>query len=313
MSKLSKEFSKWKDHLLKSSLPLEQIVAEKLSLCGLHISGEFPYLRNNEHNNPSEFSVDLRASTLNKLREDIDIWSTLEILIECKYSSPSVDWIFARYPKLEPLMANSLHNYDFLSTFWIGDTTPIVEIEKDAQYAVNGLAITDKFADNKRIKHGLNQLRYAVPRFLEKLASEDLISTDEEHTIRLVAPILVSNAPLRLLKQNVDFESIRNANSLDDISDIHNVIYHYQQTGPELAECIKETAKHVHSNLDDGKRSVKFNLEHINSELSDSLETIAIVHIDYLEEYITRLKEASTSIKAVTQRELATQFQKLNK
>ena len=97
---------------------------------------------------------------------------------------------------------------------------------------MNGLAITDKFANNKRIKHGLNQLRYATPRFLEKIASEDLLS-DDENSIRLVAPILVTNSPSRILKENVNFEDIRNANSLDDISDVRNVIYHYQQIGLE--------------------------------------------------------------------------------
>lgn len=238
---MSKEYGKWKDFLLKSSLPLEQVVAEKVSNIGLHVGGEFSYLRSNEQNNFAEFSIDLRASTLNQLREDISIWSTLELLIEFKYSSPNVDWIFARSPKLEPSTANCLHNYDFLSSYWVKDTSPIIDIEKDAQYAVNGLALTDKFADNKRIKHGLNQLRYAIPSFLEKKASEDLLS-DEEHSIRLVAPILVTNSPLRLLKENVSFEDIRSADSLDDITDVHNVIYHYQQTGPELAKRIKQTS-----------------------------------------------------------------------
>lgn len=291
---------------------MEQIVAEKISLSGIHVLGEFAYLRKNEENNFSEFSVDLRASNLNKIREDIDIWSTLELLIECKYASPDVNWIFARYPKLEPLTSNCLHNYDFLSSFWIRDTRPITEIESDAQYVVNGLAITDDFADNKRIKHGLNQLRYAVPRFLEKIASEDLLS-DEEHPIRLFAPILVTNAPLRLLRQNVNFEDIRKANSLDDISDIHNVIYHFQQTGPELAKCVKETAEYVHKNFDDGLRNVKFEPDYINRELCNSLETIAVVHLDYLDEYINRLKKAAISIPAVTQKELAAEYQKLTK
>ncbi|MCS6151370.1 hypothetical protein G3465_00255 [Shewanella baltica] len=309
---MSNTFKKWKDHLLKSSLPLEQIVAEKLSLHGLHVHGEFAYLRKNEDSNFTEFSVDLRASALSQIREDIDIWSTLELLIECKYASPDVNWIFARYPKLEPLMSNCLHNYDFLSSFWVRDTSPITEIEKNAQYVVNGLAITDNFADNKRIKHGLNQLRYAVPRFLEKMASEDILS-DEEHSIRLMAPILVTNAPLRLLKTSVNFEDISKANSLDDISDVHNVIYHFQQTGPELAKCVKETAINVHKNFDDGLRNVKFESDYIDRELCDSLETIAIVHLDYLGEYINSLKNAASTILAVTQQELASEFQKLNK
>ena len=309
MSILSKEYGKWKDFFLKSSLPLEQLVAEKVSNCGLHIGGEFAYLRSNEQNNFAEFSIDLSASTLNQLRENISIWSTLDLLIECKYSSPNVEWIFARYPKLEPLTANCLHNYDFLSSYWVKDTSPIVDIEKNAQYAVNGLALTDKFADNKRIKHGLNQLRYAIPQFLKKIASDDLLS-DEEHSIRLVAPILVTNSPLRLLKENVSFEDIRSAASLDEITDVHNVIYHYQQTGPELAKSIKESSEYISTNLDGGKRNAKFDLNYINSELNYSLETIAIVQLDYLEEYVRRLKDASASIQVATPEEVYIAYKK---
>jgi hypothetical protein len=309
---LSNDFSKWKDFLLKSSLPLEQVVAEKVSNAGLHIGGEFAYLRNNEENNIAEFSIDLSASISNQIRVDVGIWSTLELLIECKYSSPEVDWIFARYPKLEPSTANCLHNYDFLSSFWVRDASAIIDIEKDAQYAVNGLALTNKFADNKRIKHGLNQLRHSIPHFLEKIASEDLLS-DEENSIRLVAPILVTNAPLRLLKGNVNFGDIINANSLDEITDVHNVIYHYQQTGPELAKSIKETSDYICRNLDDGKRNAKFDANYINSELNYSLETIAIVQLDYLEEYIRRLKDASSSIKVATHQEVALEFNKSRK
>lgn len=306
---MNKGSNQWKEHLLKSSLPLEQIVAEKVSSKGFLIGGEFAYLRNNEQDNSVEFSVDLRASKSTQVREDIEIWSTLELLIECKYASPNVDWVFATYPKIEPLTVNCIHNYDLLSSFWGIGMSLLVEIEKDAKYAVNGLALADKFFDNKRIKHGLSQLRFAIPSFLEKIASEDLLSSsDEENPIRLVAPMLVTNAPLRLLRDNVSFEDIRNANSLDDISDIHSVLYHYQQTGPELVRTVKKISEYIQGNLDDGKRNIQFSSAYINSELNSSLETIAVVHLDYLDEYIDKLKKAAASIKAVTQSELALLF-----
>lgn len=47
---------KWKDALLRSSLPLEHIIAQKLSKIGIYVSGEYTYLRPNEDGINTEFS-----------------------------------------------------------------------------------------------------------------------------------------------------------------------------------------------------------------------------------------------------------------
>jgi hypothetical protein len=56
-----KSNKKLKDSLLKTSMPLEYLVAEKLSELKYGIQGEYHYLRPNETGVPTEFSADIWA------------------------------------------------------------------------------------------------------------------------------------------------------------------------------------------------------------------------------------------------------------
>lgn len=47
--------SKWKDSLLKSSLPLEHIVSEGIERQSFYVAGEYVYQKPNENNILTEF------------------------------------------------------------------------------------------------------------------------------------------------------------------------------------------------------------------------------------------------------------------
>jgi hypothetical protein len=79
-----KSNKKWKDFLLKTSMPLEYLVAEKLSELKYGIQCEYNYLRPNETGVPTEFSVDIWAVN-NLFKKNFGLWANLNYLIECKY------------------------------------------------------------------------------------------------------------------------------------------------------------------------------------------------------------------------------------
>jgi len=160
--------NKWKASLLKSSLPLEQMTAELICKNNFHIGGEFAYSKMNNEGKYVDFSVDLLASKMKEHRSDIKVWSDLNLLVECKYSSPNIQWIFSTYPKLEPMCASTVQTYESALPV-ISIKTPLNKLEKDAFYGINGFALTDTSFDNKRIRHGLNQLRNAIPSLVKKL------------------------------------------------------------------------------------------------------------------------------------------------
>ncbi|WP_157507054.1 hypothetical protein [Ktedonobacter racemifer] len=74
----------WKDNILKSSLPLEQLVSEVLEHNDLYTAGAYSYIRPNDHNIDTEFSVDVFAhqdfssSRAQKMGRS-------NFLVECKY------------------------------------------------------------------------------------------------------------------------------------------------------------------------------------------------------------------------------------
>ena len=85
---------KWKDGLLKSSLPLEQLVAEVLANQKFFVCGEYSYLRTNENGLETEFSVDLEAFDL--LPEPGGSWGELRLLIECNTITQRFDGFLHR-------------------------------------------------------------------------------------------------------------------------------------------------------------------------------------------------------------------------
>lgn len=298
---------KWKEYLLKSSLPMEQNVAEIVNSHGLHVRGEFPYTRINENKVPVEFSIDINAGKLIKIRNNPEAWASLDILIECKYNSPGIDWLFTRYPNLEPICSNSIQDYDLFSTYWLWNKESLVEIEKNALYTISGLSIGNDTIDNNKIKHGLSQLRYSIPAWLERTASIEL-RDESAHSIPLVVPILVTTAPLRVLKSNVTFSDVHNASDLNDISTIHDVVYHYQEAGPSLSKYYQEKSSEIVNNYNNEKRDIRFNQSHLYDELINNSETIAIVNLNYLPNYLKTIMLACNSLGVLTTEELLDKF-----
>jgi hypothetical protein len=77
----------WKDELLSSSLPLEHDTKRYLEQKGCIASVEFSYIRPNEQRVPKQFSYDIDASYISPP-------FFADVLVECKYRSPGVRWVF---------------------------------------------------------------------------------------------------------------------------------------------------------------------------------------------------------------------------
>jgi hypothetical protein len=93
-----KSDKKWKDSLLKTGLPLEYLVAEKLSELKYGIQGEYRYLRPNEQGIPTEFSIDLwERKGVKSAFDPWQIWghhtSFVNPSLVCRLSGGSIFWI----------------------------------------------------------------------------------------------------------------------------------------------------------------------------------------------------------------------------
>ncbi len=212
---------KWKDHLLKTSLPLEYLVAEKLSELKYGIQGEYHYLRPNEQSIPTEFSIDIWAVN-NLFKRNIGFWAIINYLIECKYCHEGIKWLFAPLTKTatEHLFDISvIHTLDKLCTRQIFDKRPIWNIINQFPLCFKGVELLPNDATVQNIERGRSQLRYGIPRLAIHLSeTQMMIFNDEDLHVEFICPILVTTADLFVLNKGLKLKKFKNANDINDIA-----------------------------------------------------------------------------------------------
>ena len=211
----------WKDALLKTSLPLEYLVADKLSNLRFGIQGEYHYLRPNEQGIQTEFSIDIWA--VNHLfKKNLGIWASLNYLIECKYCHPGVKWLFAPHTETDTerlLERTTVHALDQLCTRQIFDKRPLWKLAIQFPICFKGVELYSKDATAQNIERGRSQLRYGTPRLAIHLSETQMMTFhDEELLIQFICPILVTTADLFVLNKGLNLKDFQNINQVIDIA-----------------------------------------------------------------------------------------------
>ncbi len=221
MKMTDKNETKWKDAFLRTSLPLEYLVAQELSRLRYGIQGEFHYLRPNEHGVLAEFSVDI-WSVMSLAAKETGMWGNLNYLIECKYCHPSVTWVFAPHSKTdtERLMGQSvIHVLDRLCTRQIADKRPLWKTSSHFPLCFKGVEIHPSDATFQNIEKGKFQLVYGALRLGIHLSEGQIMTLhDQDLFVDFVCPILVTTADLYVMKHGLRLEDFRKAKSPKDVS-----------------------------------------------------------------------------------------------
>lgn len=223
---------KWKDALLKTSLPIEQIVAEKVSAKKFYVAGEYRYIRPNEHNIQTEFSADLWAFEV--FRREEEVGATLNLMFECKYNYPGVSWIFSEHPNQEDVDAGVISVFQDATGLRLADS-PLYRLDDKLRFCVKGIELHQDDANPQSVTRALNQLRFAAAQFaVEQIERQLMARHDSELEAELLCSIIVTTADLRILKPGIGLGAFQNANDLTDISDEASALIVYQQLGPQL-------------------------------------------------------------------------------
>ncbi len=212
---------KWKSKLLSSGLPLEQEAINRLHKLGFYVDGELPYTRYglNEH---TDGSIDVSAHAY--LPDGDDFSAQLIALVECKYRHDEKVWLFTNDPNNDPDFSPSsphgLRSFSSLTTYNY-DQKSLLQLCCEPPSVLKGMELNLKSgeAQDKDIKHAVNQLRYALPTTLLKYAFVNGNCHPEDSQPFFILPILVTNAELRVASDNFSIQVSRDANSLDDFSE----------------------------------------------------------------------------------------------
>ena len=184
---------KWKDSLLKSSLPLELLVSEIMYKCGISLSGEYSYIRQNEIGQDKEFSIDQKG--LKIFEKDETNLFTLNFLIECKYNYPGVKWIFSPFiDELPNTYVGYLSIFQELCTRRIDDNL-FSDVEANLNCCIKGIELHKDDKNSQSISRGLNQLKYAIPHEVNRIYSSQISCIhDSDLNIEILCPILITTS-----------------------------------------------------------------------------------------------------------------------
>ena len=184
-----------------------------------------------------------KPSTNGRLQETEGILEVVErnsgvnLLIECKYTHPSVQWIFSPYlfAPYVPTPFICLHSECSSPLF---DGVPHL-LHEDLRICRRGIALSPNSFDPNVITHALNQLYYGLPNFvIANLEPSLKVLGSNNHFC--ICPILVTTARLHVIKTGQSLDTFFSAKSLEDITDQVEALFVTQEKGPMLTQYCKE-------------------------------------------------------------------------
>lgn len=212
----------WKKGFLSSGFPLEFETAKVLVKNGFTFKPDYSYERV-EADQTKDFSVDLWGRLLFPTSNPSEITASLELLVECKYRTPNKIWVFlpdVNIPDLSLGHGSTIRAIDDFSFCRILDR-PLHYFAASMPLCYKGTEIdlSNNTAYDSEIRHGVNQLQYALPR----LISENILSTVSSHPDDVfpffVLPILVTTAELRVLRRGTTLAKVEETHIWEDITE----------------------------------------------------------------------------------------------
>jgi hypothetical protein len=308
------EKSSWKSRLLSSSVPLEHAVARLLASRGFAVRAEYAYSRDNQ-GVPTDYSVDL-LGTIRLPDVHASPAVTLRALIECKYRWPrNSKWLFLPDPndtRLLPLEIGAVPIVvDEFSRFTV-DPSPALRLydQGTTTYKVTELHPNGS-VDDREVKHGVEQLRYALPRLLRTSIEQSMTDPWESSTPFACVPILVTTADLLLAPDDFSPETVAASNELADLGPSVPWLFYRSGHGPDFERHCYDTFELFRSTrrmlpykgrLDDlaaarGTASARSLLSHLsNGSPGAGFEEVIVCRFDALEPLLDVLCRTTAAI-----------------
>lgn len=211
---------KWKNNLLASGFPLEYEAAKIADDLGFEIIMDYTYSRFNEQGMCIDFSIDL---FLTKIIQKNERQLLLCIPLECKHRFSDAIWLFLPdFVPEEEFFTDHMMIGEFSKSQVLryGDT---LLYSRYAERTSKGIEIKGDSVYDKEMKHGLQQLKYALP----KISVDALWGQRTEYCINdrlfLIFPILLTTATLRLARETFTTQGLQ---SFDDIGEFSTEVEH---------------------------------------------------------------------------------------
>jgi hypothetical protein len=270
----------WKSNLLSSGVPLEFETAKILVSKGFYVDSDYTYTRRDSDASgiAKDFSIDIEANAYPPFDPKGDqVDANLRLLIDCKYRIHNTKWLF-----LPEISEESINYFGCDNTIpgrtirvitefspYVIDNKSCYEFESKLPTCYKGLEIRLGSADqgvfDAEIKHGISQLRYAMPRLFKKMVWNMLSIHPEDNIPIIFSPILLTTADLLVAHETMSMSEIEKD---DDVSEIAREVPYlilFSNYGPDFEEHCSSEFKGFGDldNLDTVKRlEEKYRLSH---------------------------------------------------
>ena len=196
---------------------------------------------------------------------------------------------------------------DYLSIIKVKEILLSDPVEK-YQYCLKGISLQDKTINPQVIKHGIDQLRYAIPPYQIDIYRIQLIPELSE--IHYIIPILVTTAPIYVLHNNLSFSDILKADNLEQVAEKKDAVIIYNEAGAQLKLFAKELFSNFRSEsivdrimLDHKKILTEMNFKYMPEtndlfhSLCSNVSTVLVVNINSLESSIELITNSIKNFK----------------
>jgi len=257
----------WKKGFLSSGFPLEFETAKVLVKNGFTFEPDYCYERI-EAGQAKDFLVDLSGSLFFPTSNPDKVTADLQVLIECKYRTPNKTCVFlpdVNSPELALWHGSTIRAFDNFSFCEVSDK-PIYAFDSNIPLCYKGTEIdlANGNAHDSEIRHGINQLQYALPRLITEEILFQVQEDPEEVIPFFVLPILVTTAKLRVLKKGTTLAKVDQTHILEAITNEVPYLILFNSSGPDFVDHATRQFKRL--------ASIKYydNVEKIENRLSKS-------------------------------------------
>jgi hypothetical protein len=246
----------WKSNLLSSGVPLEFEIAKILVSKGFYVDSDYTYTRRDSDASgiAKDFSVDIEATAYPPFDPEGNIIDAdLSLLIDCKYRIPNTKWLF-----LPEILGDPIHEFG-CNNISLGDTIRVItefspyvvdkhscfEFESKLSTCYKGVEVRLGSADqgvfDAEIKHGIAQLRYALPRLFENMVWSMIGCHPEDNIPIIFCPILLTTADLLVAHETISMFEIEKIDEISKIAQEVPYLILFSNYGPDFQEhCSRE-------------------------------------------------------------------------
>lgn len=236
----------WKTALLRSGMPLELSAARHLTENGFSVNADFHYSWSPSADH-RDTAVDLRAEAVlpASSSEDRPGFQT-DLLINCASRPSEAVWLFLpdpNPPEKSPLaFGSAVRSVDQFSPFILPlEKADLFDSAMPACYRSTEIDTRSGEYNSGEYMNGLARLQNALPRFLTEKVDLYLSAPRQENRPFLFCPILITDAPLYILRKEIKQDEIQNAGQMKEIADKTDRLIFYANFTPEFKQrCMSE-------------------------------------------------------------------------